>query len=119
MAHSAISQMGYLHRTHLRVAAGERHAEEEHANELLTILRAVHESHGRRAADLRRAETLVGLLPLRISEEESDDPRHDEAQHEAQQRREPQAIDNLQPLRAVDAGQAVVQSDGRAGTGRR
>ena len=65
---------GYLHRTHLRVAAGERHAEEEHANELLTILRAVHESHGRCAADLRRAETLVGLLPLRIPEEESDDP---------------------------------------------
>ena len=60
---------GYFHRAHLRLTAGERHAEEEHADELLPVLRAVHEGHGRRAADLRRAEALVGAPALGVAEE--------------------------------------------------
>ena len=115
MAHSAISQMGISHRAHLRLTAGERHAEEEHADELLPVLRAVHEGHGRRAADLRRAEALVGAPALGVAEEQRHEFGDDKAQYEAQERREHQAVDDLEPFAAVDAGHAVVQGDGRAG----
>ena len=51
--HRIISQMGMITPVTLRLPVAERHAEEQHADEFLAVLGAVHEAHGRGADDLR------------------------------------------------------------------
>ena len=48
--HMSISQTGICIAAHVALPVAEGEAKEEHADELLAVLRAVHEAHGRRAA---------------------------------------------------------------------
>ena len=106
---------GDLHAAHVALPVAEGEAEEEHADKLLAVLRAVHEAHRRRAGYLRPFEEGLRLPPVGLVE----DQRHELAEHpaaaEAQREAEHQAVEHLGPLGEVDAAEAVVYGDGRAG----
>ena len=75
----------------------------------------MHERHGRSAADLRAVEKAGRAPPIKPPAAQRDQLHHEEAEHKAQQRGQPEPIQHLDPLRSVDAGQAVVERDGGAG----
>lgn len=106
---------GELPARRVRAAAGEEHAQHEHAHELLPVLRAVHERHGRRAGDLRAVEKALRAPPVAPAKEQSHELDHRKSQHEPQHRGERQPVHDLDPLRAVDARKPVVERDRRAG----
>ena len=85
----------------------------EHADELLSILRAVHKAHGRSARD-RAYLKKIGTSPVGGGEKNRDefaqDPAHDKAQADGER----QAVDDLHPLVDVDAVRAA---EGDSGTG--
>ena len=63
---------GDLHAGHRALAVGERQPQEQHADELLAVLRAVHEAHARGAGDLRQPEKAVGRPQLDVAAQDGD-----------------------------------------------
>ena len=97
------------------LAVAERHAEQDHADELLTILGAVHEAHGGGTEDLRTLEGLIRSPAIHVranyGEQLADAPTEREAQSKAQE----EAVDDLDPLLAVHAVKTAL--NGERGTG--
>ena len=108
---------GDEHVLHAGLAVAERHAQEQHADEFLTVLRAVHKAHARRAGNLRPFEESVRAPAVRAGKQQghalADDPTHAKAQG----KRQHEAVEHLDPFVHVDAVGAA-QRDRRAGEAR-
>jgi len=72
----------------------------------------VHERHSRAARDLCAAEKARGAPPVHVFAQELHQPGRGPAECEAQQSRQNQAVQDLDPFAAVDARKASVQRDG-------
>ena len=75
----------------------------------------MHEAHGGGAEDLRVAEKAVGPPPVQPGAYDGEQLADQPAGPEAQQQAHHKAVQDLDPLGPVDAGQAVVDGNGRAG----
>ena len=103
------------HTGHAGLAVAERHAEEQHADELLAVLRAMHEAHGRRAHDLRVGEEPVGAAAVHASANQGHGLAYQPADGKAEQEACDQTVEHLDPFAHVDAADAALDGDGRSG----
>lgn len=102
--------------TALPVAEGK--AQKQNADEFLAVLRAVHKAHGGCAKYLCNAEEGAGFSPVHASAHQRHQLAHGPACGEAQRKAEHKPIQHLGPFAHVDAADAALNGDGRAGEAR-
>ena len=96
--HRSISHTGITAPSTLLLATAEGNAQKQDADELLAVLRAVHEAHGSGAEDLRAVKEAVGLTPVHFPADQgyklADDPSGNPSEGKA----EHQSVQNLRPF---------------------
>lgn len=102
----------------IRRAAGKGRAQQKDGHEFLPILRAVHKGHGGAAGHLRPGKKALCFDPVEAAAQKRGEARHDKTQQKAKQRGEQQPVEDLDPLRAVDAGKTILDGDRRTGQAR-
>ncbi len=107
-----------LHAADRILAVAEGDAKEQHADKFLAVLSPVHEAHGGGAHDLGPPEEPVRPAPLHVLTKDRDGPADDPAGDKSESQAQHKAVDDLDPLRPVDAAHAALDGDGGAGYAR-
>ena len=98
MLHRSISHTGITSAFHAALATAEGNAQKQNADELLTVLGAVHEAHGSCAEDLGALEEAVGLTAVHFPADQGYKLADDPAGNPSESKAEYQTIKNLCPF---------------------